>query len=794
MLEYNVNENQISNTRAKLLREYARAYNKIQRGNMSEQDKVRALKELNEEIKEKMEIIKKLSTREPIPEEVSKFIEVEYQTPEFDDSIIKALVDIYAGRIEGLEGEEKAKVEEGLRNYFTEHYKDLFLAEYNVFLSNFDSRNPLAYEKEGDLFSILRNANVDPERFVYDYGAEAITVQEGLVAMENSIIGGLNKVYYATPKGINDRIDSLYGELQYFEGALDRKDSMSNDRRRTKEAYIKYAAEHGIDIENESALEIILPDPEKIQGIAKYIARKLEARGINIGTISVFEDELTKRYSEIMNLSYYNFADLNSVQSLIGEGNLLFDELKLNIRDESITQEGISSYDIAYGTPEFLKTEYEKIMSEVRTLHSENAFAKNEYEVKRVNRRKEALRRYISENGIQGVDISIPEVPVDMGKVELIADAIIKKYGKNISDEDKAEIKASIQAKIEARYAELVTECQAIELEDLIGEDLGRLTNDRMAGINSSLYFRPDFAYLEGFIKNNDVVVYGTEEAIKENIKILDEKIATGIAFDEKRQKKVLENYARENGMLVGELREVTDFSYNLSSRLYLPEDPTARKKIRSEDTVMDIMLKLSEGIPGAIVGVRELMQVDETGGMLLLGLDDMNIRGSQIWEIYKYYCGEDAEKFAELVSSRNEDMIQFVNENLARVGGEKAVVHGASFDRSTNPKKYRFTPKEVEELREARKQREERKNQEIKEEVRVKLSEKKNRGKKHAQAIKDKRAEYRQKLISKGKKSIGELDDELNELKVKEAEAKELLGRYEGQLPTKETQTEEEI
>ena len=76
---------------------------------------------------------------------------------------------------------------------------------------------------------------------------------------------------------------------------------------------------------------------------------------------------------------------------------------------------------------------------------------------------------------------------------------------------------------------------------------------------------------------------------------------------------------------------------------------------------MFDAIYKISEGVPGAMVGITKLMESDEAGFMLLLGLDDMNIRGSQVWEAYKYLYNEDAKKFAETVKNRDKNMVDLI-------------------------------------------------------------------------------------------------------------------------------------
>ena len=61
-----------------------------------------------------------------------------------------------------------------------------------------------------------------------------------------------------------------------------------------------------------------------------------------------------------------------------------------------------------------------------------------------------------------------------------------------------------------------------------------------------------------------------------------------------------------------------------------------------------------------------------------ILNLDDMNIRGSQVWLGYKDHCGEDIEKFVQCAKNRDESMVEAINANSEEV----AVRHGASFTR----------------------------------------------------------------------------------------------------------------
>lgn len=101
------------------------------------------------------------------------------------------------------------------------------------------------------------------------------------------------------------------------------------------------------------------------------------------------------------------------------------------------------------------------------------------------------------------------------------------------------------------------------------------------------------------------------------------------------------------------------------------------RKKISLDMSVLDIVTEMSEGNPGALTVMMDLISKNPDSGVFtLLHLDDMNIRGSQIWVGYKDYAGEDIAKFEEAVIARNPEMVNIINMEC----DEKAVTSGASF------------------------------------------------------------------------------------------------------------------
>ena len=76
------------------------------------------------------------------------------------------------------------------------------------------------------------------------------------------------------------------------------------------------------------------------------------------------------------------------------------------------------------------------------------------------------------------------------------------------------------------------------------------------------------------------------------------------------------------------------------------------QERIQLDDTFMDIMMKLSDGNPGAIHVLSELFEKSAEIDRLsawgaytgAIGLDTTGIYGSEIWVLYKDICNQDIE------------------------------------------------------------------------------------------------------------------------------------------------------
>jgi len=557
MIGYNPEKKRIDNARKNLCRDFVQARKEILVSNLSDGEKKEAIATLLEKINYAINILNRVSSIEDISEEdrESLGIDAEPIEVEVDENVVNTLVEIYAKRAREVEerplfiSEEETEeiaeeeidttaFEEELRKYFTEHYSDLLDTGFNKFLSEFaEQEDGMLHKENGELVEIAQRCNIDPKKFKR-FGFK-LTVQDGLVAEEESTLGRV-KVYYATPKGINDRISDIYNFITYRE-ANDK--FMANDERKLKNVYLKYAEEHGIEIEDKDVLEGIQVDSEKVQAIAKYINRVLNDRdGVEPSdNTELYAEEIARNYSKIMNLQGYSFDELESVKAVVGE-KAFIDGLHLKIEKDSIICSDKIRPDIAYGTPEYLKSQYESVMSKVKELHTTNAFANSKFDILKVNKEKQALRRYIKENGIEGINIEIPQVEINHDMTSMIADALMEQYG--VEYKDKETMRDRILSKLEDNWSEIMTEYQCMDVNDLFKEELKEMGHT-YAG--ETLYVKDDFIYLGDYSNFRARCIYATPEALKNNISALDSKISSrDFGFGEEEARKVLEKYAKK--------------------------------------------------------------------------------------------------------------------------------------------------------------------------------------------------------------------------------------------------------
>jgi len=94
------------------------------------------------------------------------------------------------------------------------------------------------------------------------------------------------------------------------------------------------------------------------------------------------------------------------------------------------------------------------------------------------------------------------------------------------------------------------------------------------------------------------------------------------------------------------------------------------------------LITSMSDGNIGALTVIDTMMTKDPE--MLftdLLSLDDMNIRGSQLYVGYNDFAGRDINKFIAAIRSRSQEMVDVINRECGNQDGV-AVTHGHSFNR----------------------------------------------------------------------------------------------------------------
>lgn len=75
--------------------------------------------------------------------------------------------------------------------------------------------------------------------------------------------------------------------------------------------------------------------------------------------------------------------------------------------------------------------------------------------------------------------------------------------------------------------------------------------------------------------------------------------------------------------------------------------------RIKEGDNIMDIIVNMSEGNPGAATAMCELIKFSEYEGIVaILILDELKIYRSNIWVIYKDQCKEKADTMIMLLNA----------------------------------------------------------------------------------------------------------------------------------------------
>lgn len=113
------------------------------------------------------------------------------------------------------------------------------------------------------------------------------------------------------------------------------------------------------------------------------------------------------------------------------------------------------------------------------------------------------------------------------------------------------------------------------------------------------------------------------------------------------------------------------------------------------------VIQEMIEDSSGAAAVIDELIEKKGENNALavLIILDDMNIRGLQITNLYKI-CDKNIEKFYEKALTMTKEDIDNINYDSYTVCMHKAIYDGSKEDRKQNPEKYLFTDEERNNMR----------------------------------------------------------------------------------------------
>ena len=108
--------------------------------------------------------------------------------------------------------------------------------------------------------------------------------------------------------------------------------------------------------------------------------------------------------------------------------------------------------------------------------------------------------------------------------------------------------------------------------------------------------------------------------------------------------------------------------------------DNAERLEINADDSLHEIIIKASEDNPSAVMVLMKMLRKLSYGAFsIILQMDDMNIRGAQIFVGYKFHCRSDLDLFIGCIENRDRKMLEAIN-NEGRKGRypHKAVAGGA--------------------------------------------------------------------------------------------------------------------
>ena len=92
--------------------------------------------------------------------------------------------------------------------------------------------------------------------------------------------------------------------------------------------------------------------------------------------------------------------------------------------------------------------------------------------------------------------------------------------------------------------------------------------------------------------------------------------------------------------------------------------DHTENNETKS-DPLQELQLKLMDRNPGAASVLNLILKHRQDAANIFFDIDDMNMRGTQIWVAYKDHCNGDIYKFIDACIARDAEMVATVNNEI---------------------------------------------------------------------------------------------------------------------------------
>lgn len=91
--------------------------------------------------------------------------------------------------------------------------------------------------------------------------------------------------------------------------------------------------------------------------------------------------------------------------------------------------------------------------------------------------------------------------------------------------------------------------------------------------------------------------------------------------------------------------------------------------RITADMSFQDMLITMSEGNPGALTCMMQMLNSDPMALMDILLFDSMGIYGSKIYMVWNDCCGRDMAKFKETIQAFREGKFseEEIHENLSR-------------------------------------------------------------------------------------------------------------------------------